>query len=127
MRRSVVDAIDQIVSEHLPEPGFVMLSRDHVTIMPEFSDAPVTALLMWAMRLEGGVRYDASLMWAEAGTAPTAVRAHGFLAGVPTTISASTRKTLPKLVHPSVADVYLQEVEVLESELRQFASDERII
>lgn len=102
-----------------------MISRDHVTIMPEFPDAPVSALLMWAMRLEGGVHYDACPMWSDTDDAPTGIRAHGFLEGVPVTIAASTRKTMPKLAHPSV--VALQEVEVFESELREFAADERII
>lgn len=100
-----------------------MISRDHVTVMPEYHTAPISALLMWAARLDGPVTYDASLLWSDTPTAPTAVRAHGFIEGVSVTVSTSTAKTLPKLMHPSAVGA----IDVHESELREFASDERII
>lgn len=73
---------------HIAQPGTVIVSAGHITILPEHREVPIHALLTWSEHMDGDVQWNAAVITQN----PTAafLTAEGAIDGVPVAVSGST-------------------------------------
>lgn len=119
--------IDELTAGgHLPMPGTTIIGRDSVTILPDFIAAPVTAVLIWAMHMDGPVEYMATGMFYDSNDfASTGVEASGHIDGLKVTVASTKRG---RWNNPKIMDSRpMERIVVTEMELRELASNEDVL
>jgi hypothetical protein len=123
----VARIIDELTDgSHLPMPATTIIGRDSVTILPDFFSAPVTAVLIWAMHMDGPVEFRATGMFYDSDDfASTGVEACGHIDGVQVTVASTKRG---RWNNPKIMDSRpMERITVTEMELRELASDEDVL
>jgi hypothetical protein len=94
-------AAEQIIcdltsDDHASQPGTVIVSAGHITILPEHPEVPIHALLTWADHLDGDVEWDAAVL--TQGTRAAFITAKGTIDGITTRVSASTIRVTDEFI-----------------------------
>lgn len=89
--------IRELTSEnHIAQPGTVIISANHITILPEHREVPVHALLTWSEHMDGDAEWDAAVL--TQGTRAAFITAKGTIDRIPVRVSASTVRVTDEFV-----------------------------
>jgi hypothetical protein len=123
--KSITESIETLTTDgHLPEPGSVVVTPTGAMIFPELPGAPISGLIVWALHLDGDVKYTAEIVFRTAEHTVTSVIATGKIGGVDVNIAASThRDTIPALLDNPDGT----KLPVTEQDLRQLSATEEVL
>lgn len=122
--KAITAAVETLTEDgHLPEPGSVVVTTNGAMIFPELSGAPISGLLVWALHLDGDIKYQAETVFRNGNAVVTGVIASGTLDGIDVNVSATTYRPMPKLDDTPER----VKVEVTDQELRELAAAEEVL
>lgn len=122
--KAITAAVETLTEDgHLPEPGSVVVTGTGAMLFPELPGAPISGLLVWALHLEGTVKYQAECVFRNGSAVVTGVTASGTLDGIDVNISATTYRPMAKLAD----QLERVKIDVTEMDLRELAAPEEVL
>lgn len=109
----------------IAQPGTVIVSAGHITILPEHSEVPIHAMLTWADHMDGDVRWDAAVITQNPQAA--FLTAKGTIDGVTAVVSGSTIRVTPEFADKVRAGPLDRPAPITKMDVLELASSEDVL
>lgn len=110
---------------HIAQPGSVIVSAGHITILPEHREVPIHALLTWAEHMDGDVQWDAAVITQSPRAAFLAAK--GTIDNVPVVVSGSTIRVTPEFADKVRAGPHDKPTPITKMDVLELASGEDVL
>lgn len=110
---------------HIADPGTVIISAGHITILPEDREVPIHALLTWSEHMDGTAEWNAAVITQNPRAA--FLTAKGTIDGIPVHVSGSTIRVTDDFMQTVSASPLDTPTPVTKMEVMELASTEDVL